>query len=47
MPKHVEYYKYIDGREEYLKVLAKAHVGINYAVRSGGSNVNEKSFMYS
>lgn len=44
MPKHVEYYQYIKNRKEYLKTLAKAHIGINYALQSGGSNVKKYDY---
>jgi hypothetical protein len=40
----IEYYKFIKDRSNFLKVLSKAHAGLNYGVWLGGSNVKRYDY---
>ncbi len=40
----VEYYEYIPSRVEFFRTLGRAHIGLNYALLRGGSNVKRYDY---
>ena len=41
---NVEAYDYIPSRRSFLNTLAKAHIGLNYSINLGGSNVKKYDY---
>jgi len=46
-PGLIEYYDYIPSRADYLETLGKGHIGLNYALFRGGSNVKKYDYSLS